>query len=169
MSSIYKRLMYVFLTIMIIGGAKSSAAPICTPNMDPVKCAEAQIAEAAALLGQFKSDVARLEAEIAALRAPRQTTVVSGNRVRCDMPWSDTAPDSNASIATCPSDYTLLSGGCDMTCLSMDHLSSVPSPPGPNATGWKCRHAPQPGPALAADTRDGRTHSALALCQKKAQ
>jgi hypothetical protein len=164
------RLIPIVTVILIFGGFESKAAPICTPNMDPVKCAEAQLADSAALLGQFKSEIARLETEIATLRsqslAPRQTIVVPGNRVRCDLAWSD-ASDNNASVATCPADYTLLSGGCDMTCLSMDHLSSMPNPPGPNSNGWKCRHAPQPGPMLTSDTRDNRTHSALALCQKK--
>jgi hypothetical protein len=168
----------------------SHAQATCTDKSSPRECYETGLAQVGTALAEFRNIERDLEqikktestlrteldsakSDLKILKAFQQQLatlgnfVVSGNRVRCDRPWSDSSPDDNASIATCPSDSTLLSGGCDMTCLSMDHLSSVPNPPGPNANGWKCRHAPQQGPMLVADTHDNRTHSALALCQKK--
>lgn len=112
------------------------------------------------------AQIAALEQRISKQSKPLGNFVVSGNRMRCDVPWTD-GSDANASIATCPDGSTLLSGGCDMTCLSMDHLSSIPNPPGQNANGWKCRHAPQEGHFLDDDKRANRTFSALALCQKQ--
>jgi hypothetical protein len=127
-----------------------------------------QCISAAQCAQQAVDAAARIEAAVKALEQKLATNfVVSGNRVRCDISWKDPPTEENTSFALCPPTSTLLSGGCDMTCLSMDHLSSIPSPPGPNAKGWQCRHAPQPGPMLDADKRDNRSFSALALCQTR--
>jgi hypothetical protein len=94
----------------------------------PPPCTVAECAQQAA------AAAARAEAAVKALEQKLEAAtnfVVTGNRVRCDIPWRDGPPtEATTSFAICPATSRLLSGGCDMTCLSMDHLSSIPSPPG---------------------------------------
>jgi hypothetical protein len=49
-------------------GDAHAQAPICNPNMTANECAEAQLKAAAAILGQYKAETARLEAEISTLK-----------------------------------------------------------------------------------------------------
>lgn len=110
-------------------------------------------------------------AHIKSLLANASTRIVYGDPINCTRPWEDNA----VSVAACRDDEELLGGGCDMTCLGMRHLASIPAVTSghtsPNA--WTCHHAPlQTDPWVIADKTGGpngqpRTFNAEALCRKK--
>jgi hypothetical protein len=62
-------------------------------------------------------------------------------------PWTDSTMNSEA---VCPTGSVPLSGGCDMTCFSLVHTSSLPT-----ASGWQCK---------AVSTDETREYKAVALC-----
>src|SRR5262245_4754045 len=60
------------LALFIINVDAHAEAPVCTPAMTPNQCVEAQLKAAADILGKYKAETARLEAEINALKnAPK--------------------------------------------------------------------------------------------------
>ncbi|MCK1354632.1 hypothetical protein IVB56_27175 [Bradyrhizobium sp. CW7] len=57
------------LALIFTGSGDARAqATTCNPSMTTNECAEAQLKAAAAILGQYKAEVARLETEISALK-----------------------------------------------------------------------------------------------------
>jgi hypothetical protein len=116
-----------FLTIVtILGAIESKAAPICTPNMDPLKCGEAQLTEAASILGQYKSEIARLDFEITRLNDElrRVTQGVPPGSVS----WKTGTPlrgmvnnQWNKARATCDDGYVVVGGVCGGSPIGVVH------------------------------------------------
>jgi hypothetical protein len=55
----YERLIIAVVIATLYGTAALKAAPICTPNMDPLKCGEAQLARIIHEATVFSREMAR--------------------------------------------------------------------------------------------------------------
>ena len=114
-----RKLVVFTMATITLGAAQSSAAPICTPNMDPLKCGEAQLAEAASLLAQYKSEVARLDGELRRVAqglSPDFVKFVKGE------PLKDMVNNKwNTAKAKCDEGYVAIGGVCDGSPVGVVH------------------------------------------------
>lgn len=86
--------------------------------------------------------------EILIAKRPMKVRIVEGKHISCAAGWP------TESIATCPPDTMMVGGGCDFTCIGLDHSSSIPT----STSTWACK-------AISDDTT--RTFRAMALCVDK--
>jgi hypothetical protein len=103
----------VAFVIIFLGENEATAAPICTPDMEPLKCGEAQLAEAASLLGEYKHEIARLEAQISTLRTQQPNVEIKIGDLTFAKKLAE--PDKNWIVTgDCPSGYKVVSYYCQI-------------------------------------------------------
>jgi hypothetical protein len=119
------------------------------------------------LVSEFDKKIKDIQTKLQEATLSGTTYLKPGNEVLCTLQWGD---PGSISTADCEG-YILLSGGCSMTCLDMQHVSSTPvQMPGhvqPNA--WECHQAPDTGSKYFALDRDNKPprsfHARLFVCE----